>query len=241
MRSFIIISVICMQIWSHGVANAAGVGAFAYQDSAGNRYGGTYGLKNNQVYNVHDFPTFAPVPFADFSDVNTFFPEYFRNFENLLQEAFAKNAEQQQLALNAARKAYDLTSNQAGFFPNFGFDSRFGGVPNFGFAGQDFGMPGFENRFGNFGPNSAFAAGAVGPGFRHQMAAINPPNPNMPNVDVTQYSDAATAPRDGNGFYSVSSSSYSSSSNVNGKQENRQGGETIVNDNGKVTKYKVHN
>ncbi|XP_049874216.1 uncharacterized protein LOC126372469 isoform X2 [Pectinophora gossypiella] len=203
MRSFIIISVICMQIWSHGVANAAGVGAFAYQDSAGNRYGGTYGLKNNQVYNVHDFPTFAPVPFADFSDVNTFFPEYFRNFENLLQE--------------------------------------FGGVPNFGFAGQDFGMPGFENRFGNVGPNSAFAAGAVGPGFRHQMAAINPPNPNMPNVDVTQYSDAATAPRDGNGFYSVSSSSYSSSSNVNGKQENRQGGETIVNDNGKVTKYKVHN
>ena len=156
-----------MQIWSHGVANAAGVGAYAYQDSAGNR--------------------------------------------------------------------------DAVVGPIFGSRTRrrFGAIPNFGF-GQGFGMPGFENRFGGpaLGPNSAFAGGAVAPGYRHQMVSINPANPKMPNIDVTQFSDT---PRSGNGFYSVSSTSYSSSSNLNGKEENSRGGETVVNDNGKVTKYKLNN
>lgn len=48
-----------------------------------------------------------------------------------------------------------------------------------------------------------------------------------------------SAPAGGNGFYSVSSKSYSSSSNVNGQATNNRGAETLVNDNGKITHYKV--
>lgn len=69
-----------------GIPHPNGVGAYAYQDSNGNRYGGTYGLKDDQINlgNQGNLDHFNPVPFQpDFDD---FFPEYFRNFENLLQE-----------------------------------------------------------------------------------------------------------------------------------------------------------
>ena len=88
-----------------------------------------------------------------------------------------------------------------------------------------------------FGSNSAFASAAAGPGFQHQVASIFPSNPAVPNVN--HFAD--TAPTGRNGFYSVSSNSYSSSSNVNGKEMNSRGAETIVNDNGKVTHFKVAN
>ncbi|KAG6463076.1 hypothetical protein O3G_MSEX013649 [Manduca sexta] len=61
----------------------------------------------------------------------------------------------------------------------------------------------------------------------------------VPNVDtVNRYADSRSAPGAGN-FMSVSSSSYSSSSNVNGEVKNSRGAETVVNDNGRVTRYKV--
>lgn len=57
----------------------AGVGAYAYQDSSGRRYGGTYDLKD-------DFNPFSDPFAAPFNDVDAFFPDYFRNFENILQQ-----------------------------------------------------------------------------------------------------------------------------------------------------------
>ncbi|XP_068627007.1 uncharacterized protein [Battus philenor] len=100
--------------------------------------------------------------------------------------------------------------------------------------------PGNRASFNMPGSNFAFASGAVGPGYRHQVAAINPMNPANPNVDVSRQTDGN---RDGlnNRFYSVSSSSYASSVNDNGQSQNERGAETIVNDNGKVTRYSVHN
>lgn len=59
----------------------------------------------------------------------------------------------------------------------------------------------------------------------------------MPNVDVTNRFADNSGP--GNNFYSVSSKSYSSSSNVDGQERNFKGAETLVNNNGVVTHYKV--
>lgn len=64
---------------------------------------------------------------------------------------------------------------------------------------------------------------------------------NNPNVNVVnRFADAGT--NDGKPhFVSVSSTSYSTSSNVNGKETNQRGAETVVNKDGKVTSYKVRN
>nr|AXY94621.1 seroin transcript 2C [Galleria mellonella] len=213
-----------------------GVGAYAYQDSAGNRYGGTYGLNDGQFFGQKG--QHFPIPFAqnnfqnNFLDLDDFFPEYFRNFENLLQEAFHSNLENQRIALNAASKAFDLTSNQAGYIPSFPHRSPFNNFPGFGVIPSfpTFGMSNF--------PNSAFAGGAAGPGFTHQIASINPSNPDMPNVDVmNRFADVSQTP--GGNYVAMSSRAYSVSSNVNGKEYKDRGAETTVNNNGKITTYRV--
>lgn len=101
--------------------------------------------------------------------------------------AFADHIDHQRVALDAARKAFDLTSNHAGYVPNFDFDSRsggFGNIPDFGNFG--FGMPlgGPNTPFGfpvgpmaPLGPNSAFASAMAGPGYNSHKIALNPPNP----------------------------------------------------------------
>ncbi|XP_034836708.1 uncharacterized protein [Maniola hyperantus] len=226
MRSLVLISVALLQIsWCFAHPNPAGVGAYAYQDSSGHRYGGTYDLKD-------DFNPFRD-PFATpFNDVDSFFPDYFRNYENLLQQIFASDIENQRLASYAAQKAYDLTYNQAGYHTNFFRFPNFGGFPFFGPGPMPFNV-------GPHGHNAAFAGAAAGPGFKHQVAGIDPINVNIPNVDVgNRFNDVQ-----GNGpgkFYSVSSSSFASSSNDNGKVGGHREAETVVNDNGKITKYKVH-
>ncbi|XP_028032599.1 uncharacterized protein LOC114244864 isoform X1 [Bombyx mandarina] len=267
MRNILMVCAICMVLAvGNALPNNRGVGAFAYQDSSGNRYGGTYGLKDGAVVDKQgDFPpNFQP---ESFQDLDYFFPEYFRNFENLLREpffrftpirtksffpytplrfepfrpfpsypqrAFSSNIEAQRLAFEAAQKAFDLTSNQAGYIPGFDRFPIFN-FPSPGFTDEQFpAMQNYPNQFG------AFAGAAAGPGFSHQVASINPPNPNMPNVNkYTSYSGAQ--PNDGNQFVSVSSSSYSSSVNDNGEVKNHRAAETVVNNNGKVTKYKVEN
>ncbi|XP_053615159.1 uncharacterized protein LOC128677963 isoform X4 [Plodia interpunctella] len=98
--------------------------------------------------------------------------------------------------------------------------------------------------FGNFGnmfnsANSAFAGGFAAPGFTHQIAAISPPNPNNPNVNVFErFNEGSAIP--GANFVSMKSTAYSSSSNINGKEISNRGSETVVNNNGKVTGYSVH-
>ncbi|XP_063394931.1 uncharacterized protein LOC134679916 isoform X5 [Cydia fagiglandana] len=185
MNRLILISAVCMQFgWIFGAPNPEGVGAYAYQDSDGNR-------------------------------------------------VFKSNKEYQKKALDSAKKAYDVTSNQAGFM-NFDF-SRFpfnGGFSNFG-------MPNFGPQNGQFGgPNSAYASGSAMPGYSHQIAAINPGNPSQPNVDIkNRFADDGTG---GNGGYmSVSSTSFATSSNVNGQEQAHRGAETVVNNNGVVHRYKV--
>lgn len=90
----------------------------------------------------------------------------------LTSRAFRNRFDEQNLALNAARKAYDLTSNRAeasaAYIPYFD-PIRFN---PFGFDTPGFGMPNFMNF-----PNSASSFAAAGPGFQKHNIAINPINP----------------------------------------------------------------
>ncbi|XP_047520417.1 uncharacterized protein LOC125059826 isoform X1 [Pieris napi] len=231
MKTIIFSAILLHLNWCYGLPDPRGVGVYAYQDSLGNRYGGSYGLDDKDIVRNSDpyfgqYPTVAQVPFlGNFAD--SFYPNYISNYDNILQEVFASNLEAQRLASYAAHKAYELTTNQIREFPNF---SRF---PSFG---PIFGAGGLVPYDIMSRPNSAFASGAIGPGFSHQIAAINPENDAMRNIEVTnRFNDAPG----NNKFYGVSSSSYSSSSNVNGKAQNLRGAETVVNNNGKITKYRV--
>ncbi|XP_045492766.1 uncharacterized protein LOC123692122 isoform X5 [Colias croceus] len=109
-------------------------------------------------------------------------------------------------------------------------------------AGNRFPQFGPQNFFGPSGmpfdmsQNSAFASGVAGPGFTQQIAAINPESDLMKNVAITNRFNDDSNP---NKFYSVSSSSYSSSSNLGGQAQSNRGAETVVNNNGKITKYRV--
>lgn len=89
---------------------------------------------------------------------------------------FKTNYENQRLAINAARKAFDLTSNRAPAYfpipPPIRFPA-FNNFPGFGFPGFDYGMP---NPIPGFA-NGAFAGAAAGPGFNHHVASIFPGNP----------------------------------------------------------------
>ncbi|XP_047546111.1 uncharacterized protein LOC125077996 isoform X4 [Vanessa atalanta] len=107
------------------------------------------------------------------------------------------------------------------------------------FTGSPFFGPGkFRANMDNNAHQSAFASAVVAPGYRRQIAAIDPINPGLPNVDVT--SRAAETDSSNPNFVSVSSSSYASSANIDGKVSGMRGSETVVNENGKVTKYEVH-
>ncbi|XP_046978094.1 uncharacterized protein LOC124543813 isoform X3 [Vanessa cardui] len=190
MTKIILISVLLLQFtWCYAYPTSQGVGVYSYQDTAGNRYGGTFDPRD----------TFIPYgdPFAvPFNDIDYFFPDYFRNYENILQQL-----------------------------------PQFTGSPFFG--------PGrFRANMDNNAHQSAFASAVVAPGYRRQIAAIDPINPGLPNVDVT--SRGAEADNGNPNFVSVSSSSYASSANIDGKVTGMRGSETVVNENGKVTKYEVH-
>ncbi|XP_045492755.1 uncharacterized protein LOC123692122 isoform X4 [Colias croceus] len=110
------------------------------------------------------------------------------------------------------------------------------------FGTRRFPQFGPQNFFGPSGmpfdmsQNSAFASGVAGPGFTQQIAAINPESDLMKNVAITNRFNDDSNP---NKFYSVSSSSYSSSSNLGGQAQSNRGAETVVNNNGKITKYRV--
>ncbi|XP_026319725.1 uncharacterized protein LOC113230149 isoform X2 [Hyposmocoma kahamanoa] len=213
MRCLMVLSVFVAALgWCYGKPAPAGIGAFAYQDSSGNRYGGTYGLQDGKAYSISgdDVTSFnSDGGVNNFQSLDSFFPEYFKNFETILQES-------------------------GGFgnipdFGNFGFGMPMGGsAPPFGFP---------MGPMGPMGPNSAFASAMAGPGYKSHKIALNPANPRKPNVDVTRMSDAGR--NGGRQFYSVSSSSYSSSANLNGQQVNDRGGETIINDNGVISRYSL--
>ncbi|XP_014366092.2 uncharacterized protein LOC106716932 isoform X2 [Papilio machaon] len=218
MKVLYLVSAVILQCsWSYGSPNPDGVGVFAYQDSAGRRYECVYKPNVNEADDSSES--------SNVNKINEVLP-----FDTNWPDVIFGNIENQQ------RAAFEAAQNTFGAFNNFPF------IPNFDFRYPPYGHfnyfgPSYRAPFDMPGSNSAFAAGAVGPGFRHQVAAINPGNPQMPNVDTTMNRE----PENRQGFYSVSSSSYASSLNNNGVPQNQRGAETVVNDNGRITKYVVHN
>lgn len=69
-----------------------------------------------------------------------------------------------------------MTSNQAGYIPNFNYRSPgFSNFPDYGsFPTDAFTFPTMPNLGNEF---SAFAAAMASPGFSQQIAGINPSNP----------------------------------------------------------------
>lgn len=86
-----------------------------------------------------------------------YYRDIFDNIEN-----------QQRAAFEAAQSSFDAF-NAFPYIPNFDF--RFPYHDNFKFGGRS------QGSYDMSGTNSAFASGAVGPGYKHQIAAIDPANP----------------------------------------------------------------
>ncbi|XP_077286988.1 uncharacterized protein LOC143911791 isoform X4 [Arctopsyche grandis] len=161
------------------------------------------------------FGPFIP-PFQNSNDFNGFFREYFKTFNDNLAATFTKNFEFQRAAFEAAQNAFQKTSSD-----------RFGGSgygPNLQYGP-------------NFAGGAAASSASFGPGGGHLSAGTYPENAANPNVH-TRFS--STGPGKG-GTYGVSSTSFSTSSNIGGKKTGYKEASTTVNDNGKVTTYTVKN
>ncbi|XP_037960148.1 uncharacterized protein LOC119689396 isoform X1 [Teleopsis dalmanni] len=99
-------------------------------------------------------------------------------------------------------------------------------------------QPGYYNKgykSHRYAPNFAAAGASIGPGGYTQTAYISPENPSVPNIHNRFSSGSGPG-----GYKGVSVSSFSSSSDVDGKRTNYRGAQTTINDNGKVTTYRVH-
>lgn len=93
------------------------------------------------------------------------------------------------------------------------------------------------NRYGasnRYAPNHAIAAASIGPGGSYHTANISPENPDVPNI--TNRFGGSSSP---GGYKGVSVSSFSSSSDINGQKTSQRGAQTTINDNGKITTYRV--
>lgn len=63
---------------------------------------------------------------------------------------------------------------------------------------------------------------------------------NNPNLD-SRFDGSAGAAGNAPGYFGISTSSFSSASDVNGIKKHKEGAQTTVNDNGKVSTYAVEN
>ncbi|XP_055304748.1 uncharacterized protein LOC129569674 [Sitodiplosis mosellana] len=99
----------------------------------------------------------------------------------------------------------------------------------------------FQNGYGG-SPNYAYATGAYNPtnGFQ-QTAGVFPPNKNKPNVDTRFDGSENVAGNAPSGYFGIQTSSFSSSSDVNGVKKHKEVATTTINDNGKVSTHTVEN
>lgn len=100
---------------------------------------------------------------------------------------------------------------------------------------QNTNHPSYYGSANRYAPNHAIAAASIGPGGSYHTANISPANPDVPNI-----SNRFGGPSSPGGYKGVSVSSFSSSSDINGQKTSQRGAQTTINDNGKVTTYRVH-
>ncbi|XP_022901289.1 uncharacterized protein [Onthophagus taurus] len=214
---------------------------FAVASSAFAGYSGTDNTNDNKVTGGYGYgysgsfsgdgapPNFPQFPQFDFQNFLQQYVGSLRKYhEQLIGNDFSYAFSTAHNGKSQAKSS--ISSKSAGQFPGgyagYGFP---GGVPAYaGFQGQ-------QHYSGNGGEGAA-ASAAFGPGGIHQTAGVFPENPNSPNINTRFAASPDGAP---GGFHSVSTSSFSSSSDVNGKPSSFHQASTTVNDNGKVTTYTV--
>ncbi|XP_037809500.1 uncharacterized protein LOC119602188 isoform X2 [Lucilia sericata] len=153
--------------------------------------------------------------YNDYDDFN-YAPDF--GFGFLDPYAFHQQLTAQILAQQAATQN-QIRRQQAAFFDNIRHQNHYS----------------YKGGKGNrYAPNYSAAAASIGPGGGYQTAFISPENPAIPNVSNRF---GSTSP---GGYKGVSVSSYSSSSDINGKKTSNRGSQTTINDNGRITTYKVH-
>ncbi|XP_053958129.1 uncharacterized protein LOC128863160 isoform X2 [Anastrepha ludens] len=147
-------------------------------------------------------------------DYNNFI-DPFQFHQQLTARILANNAAQQ-------HRIQQQIAQQQAFFHNLNRQNHYNSANRYG----------TPNRYGS---NSAVAAASLGPGGSYHTASISPENPDIPNI-----SNRFGGPSSPGGFKGVSVSSFSSSSDVDGQKTSRRGAQTTINDNGKITTYRVH-
>jgi len=154
------------------------------------------------------------------SDPKKFFALYNEQL-NRLQQEFAKN-----FPGNPLPFMYGAFPFFTGGFPYVGQTGGFHGNG----AGALGGAPVGAAAFASIGNNGGFQAASLFP--------ENPEQPNFANRFGGGGADGASG-GDGNGFYGVFTSSHSASSNIDGKPTQFHKAETVINDNGKITRKTI--
>jgi len=235
---------------ANSFAGGVGGGAGSGVGGGGGGFGG-----NSPNYGSGQYPyvptapqgfqtPFAPQPLLGPEQFNSALQQYLFS----LQQQYDALYRQQQEIINQWREAQASAYYGPNYNPNYGsnYNPNFGSNynPNFGpnyNPNQNYRPNANYNPNPNFGANSgsdssAYASGSYTPNEIHQTAGVFPINPASQNVD-SRFGPEET---DGKpGFVGISTSSFSSSSDIDGVKSHKEGAITTVNDNGKITTHKV--
>lgn len=160
---------------------------------------------------------------------------------------FCRYYKQQQELLNA--------------WKNTPFQNGYGGVPNYAYATGAYGPNGIQQTAGVFPPNKVSHALCRWNGvydeiskniivtcsffFINHAFSITKSSlllQNKPNLDNRfDPNEASPGSAPSGSFFGVSTSSFSSSSDINGVKKHKEAASTTINDNGKVSTYTVDN
>ncbi|XP_004521492.1 uncharacterized protein LOC101454084 isoform X6 [Ceratitis capitata] len=184
--------------------------ATGYAGSSAGSYAGAGGSAGGYGGGGYDDYDYGYAP--DFGFIDPFLFHQQLTAQILANQAAQNQRIQQQIA------------QQQAYFNNIHRPSYYGSAG----GGGSYSTP---NRYA---PNHAAAAASIGPGGSYHTASINPANPDIPNIN-----NRFGGPSSPGGYKGVSVSSFSSSSDINGQKTSRRGAQTTINDNGKVTTYRV--
>ncbi|KAL5280030.1 hypothetical protein ACFFRR_004186 [Megaselia abdita] len=204
------------------------------------------------------FPAFTPSPFIDPFEFHSQLTAYIQGQQFQQNRIFQENFARQQAFFDALQRQAQFNSlGGGGAYASGGAYAGTHGTGTYGShgsSGHGNGLYGSKYGGGSYAPNYAFASGSYNGGKHHGSASIYPSNSdNLQHQTLTSNQNRLSLPQkvpninnrfggDSNpgGFHSVSTSSFSESSNVNGQEHNRRGAQTTFNDNGKITTYKTH-
>ncbi|XP_017472736.1 PREDICTED: uncharacterized protein LOC108363779 isoform X1 [Rhagoletis zephyria] len=200
----------------------AGGSAGSYAGGSAGGYGGNAGFYDGG-FNDYDY-NYAP-------DFNFIDPLVFH--QQLTAQILANHASQQHAIASVYSSGSAMATADASFLPDHNRIQQQIAQQQAHFNNLNIGGSRYDTA-NRYAPNHAIAAASIGPGGSYHTAHIGPENPDVPNI-----SNRFGGPSSPGGFKGVSVSSFSSSSDINGKKMSQRGAQTTINDNGKITTYRV--